>query len=166
MKHPLSFLGGCIAGVMAMYYLDQRNGARRRAMVRDKLVAAGHDVADYAQAKGKRIADQAHGVMATGSLHRTTRRPPESDAQLRERIRAQLGHLLSHPRLVDVQVDNGCVCLTGHALRSELDRVKTELRGMAGVCEVESRLEAHERPEELQNIPAHAAAGATAGTPA
>lgn len=161
MKHPLSFLGGCIAGVMAMYYLDQRNGARRRAMVRDKLVAAGHDVADYAQAKGKRIADRAQGVMATGSLDRTTRRPPESDEQLRERVRARLGHLLSHPRLVDVQVDNGCVCLTGHALRSELDRLTAELRGMAGVCEVESRLQPHDKAEEMQNIPAYAMAAAT-----
>lgn len=41
MKHPLSFLGGLVAGACAMYYLDGVSGAARRARLRCMLAGSG-----------------------------------------------------------------------------------------------------------------------------
>lgn len=154
MKHPWSVLGGCLAGALAMYYLDPRTGAYRRSLVRDKTVGACHDAASLARAKGKRAADRVKGVVATGRLDRVTSRPPESDHQLHERIRARIGRLVSHPRLLEVSVEQGRVSLGGHVLRSEIDHLMADLRAMPGVAEVHSELQVHGRAHELQNIPA------------
>jgi len=45
---------------------------------------------------------------------------------------------------VEVQVDQGRVCLRGHILRPELDRVLHEVSRMPGVASVESQLVTHE----------------------
>jgi hypothetical protein len=37
MKHLLSFVGGLLAGMCAMYYLDGMSGAARRARLREML---------------------------------------------------------------------------------------------------------------------------------
>lgn len=41
MKHPLSFLGGLLAGACAMYYLDGVSGPSRRARLRERLAGSG-----------------------------------------------------------------------------------------------------------------------------
>jgi hypothetical protein len=40
MKHPLSFLGGLLAGMCVMYYLDGVSGASRRARLHEMLSAS------------------------------------------------------------------------------------------------------------------------------
>lgn len=149
MRHPLSFLAGFTAGALAMYYVDSVSGGRRRALVRDKIVSAGHDVADLAEAKGKRGMDHVKGMVATGSLHGVTRTEPQSDQQLHDRIRARLGRVISHPKALQVEVDNGCVCLRGPVLRKEVDNLLSEVQGMAGVAEVRNELEVHDSPEGI-----------------
>lgn len=152
MKHPLSFLGGFLAGLCAMYYLDAQSGGRRRALVRDQLVSAGHDLADLAQVTSKRALGRAKGMVATGSLDRRTRRPPESDFQLEERIRARLGRTVGHPGAVHVHVEQGCVRLDGHLLRKDLDPLMQEICSMAGVSEVRNELQVHEQAEGVPEL--------------
>jgi osmotically-inducible protein OsmY len=149
MKNLVSLAGGLLAGAAAMYYLDSRNGARRRALVRDKLLAAGHDVADVAQAKGKRVTDKVKGVMATGRLDGETRSTPETDHQLHERIRSRMGHVASHPKAIHVDVDQGNVRLTGDILARELDKVLAEVRGVAGVRAVRNELNVHDSADHI-----------------
>lgn len=142
MKDKLSLVVGIAAGALAMYYLDPQAGRRRRALVRDQLVAAGHDAAYFTGRKAKRAADRVKGYLAT---HRPGRHDqPESDQQLRDRIRARLGHVMRSPRSVEVRVEQGRVSLRGHILRHELDRVLHEVSRMAGVASVESHLVTHE----------------------
>lgn len=165
MKHPLAFLGGCLAGAFAMYYLDPRTGAHRRSLVRDKAVAVGHDAAWLARAKGKRAVDRLRGVVATGRLDRVTHRPPASDHQLHERLRARIGRFVSHPRLLQVEVQQGSVRLSGHVLRSELDPLLSDLCGMSGVSALRNELQVHEQAQELQHIPAPQREAAATPTP-
>jgi osmotically-inducible protein OsmY len=148
----VSFLAGLAAGALAMYYFDAASGGRRRALVRDKIVAAGHDAAWLAQAKAKRAADHLRGVVATRHLDRVTRARPESDAQLYDRIRARLGHLISHPKSVEVEVHEGCVTLKGRILTKELDRMLREVRCMAGVKTVDNQLTCHDRGEGIPEL--------------
>jgi len=69
MRGFLRFAAGLAAGTVAMlYYLDKQSGARRRALVRDRFVAAGHDAAGIAEAAVKRASDYAKGIIATRRL--------------------------------------------------------------------------------------------------
>lgn len=142
MKDKLSLVVGIAVGALAMYYLDPLAGRRRRARVRDQLVSVGHDTAYFTGRKAKRAADRVKGYLAT---HRPGGHDaPESDQQLHDRIRARLGHVMHSPRSVEVRVEQGRVCLRGHILRVELDRVLHEVSRMAGVASVDSRLVTHE----------------------
>jgi len=155
MRHPLSFLGGLLAGAVAMYYLDSHSGRRRRALVRDKVVGAGHDLTHYAGAKGKRVMDRLQGVMATHRLDRVSHAMPHSDQQLHDRIRSRLGRCVGHPRLVEVHVAQGQVRLGGHVLRREVEALCREVGDMAGVAGVHNELQLHDHASQLPHSLAH-----------
>jgi osmotically-inducible protein OsmY len=138
-----------------MYYLDTQSGGRRRALVRDRVVSAGHHAAGRAQAQARRALDRAKGVLATRSLHRVSRRAPESDQQLHDRIRARLGRVISHPKALAVMVDQGCVRLSGHVLRHEVEPLLAELQAMPGVHEVRNEADVHDTPEGVPSLQGH-----------
>ncbi|MCM2252061.1 MAG: BON domain-containing protein [Ramlibacter sp.] len=146
MKPILNMTAAFAAGAIAMYCLDSTAGRRRRALMRDRVVGASHDAADYLEGKGKRIAGRARGVMATGGLDRKSSTEPDSDAQLRERVRSRMGHLVSHPRAIDVSVEDGVVRLSGSIRATELDGLLTQLTEMAGVKKVHNALTALDDP--------------------
>jgi hypothetical protein len=151
-RHPLSFATGMAVGALIMYYLDAQGGGRRRALVRDKLVAAGHDAADFAEVKGKRAVDHLKGYAATRRLDRTSPHAPESEQQLHDRIRSRLGRLVSHPRSVQVEVRGGEVCLRGHILTKEQDGLLREVQQFTGVEAVRSELVCHDTPEGIPEL--------------
>lgn len=155
MNSRLSLLVGFAAGAATMYYLDPLAGRRRRALVRDQVVAAGHKAADLAEAKGKRAVDRLKGYAVTRRFDRHTPHQPESDQQLHERIRSRLGHVVSHPRSVDVTVENGYVQLGGHILTRELDRLLSEVKDMAGVRSINNRLTCHDSPAGVPELQGH-----------
>ena len=152
MRDFVSFAAGLAAGTVAMYYLDKENGRRRRALVRDKVVAAGHDAADRAESVGKRTVDQLKGILATGHLDRIGSGEPETDFQLHERIRARLGRVVSHPKSIEAEVDHGSVRLRGHILAHELDDLLYEVRHMRGVRAVRNELTAHDTAQGISEL--------------
>lgn len=126
------------AGATAMYFLDPLVGRRRRALVRDKGVAAGHDIEDYARAKGRRAADRLQGVVA--GTKAALAAAPVGDAQLRERIRSRLGRLVESPGDIEVDVSNGHVVLRGHADYDEISDVLDKVSLMRGVGSIDCHL--------------------------
>ncbi|CAN7736695.1 BON domain-containing protein [Variovorax paradoxus] len=152
MRDFVSFAAGVAAGTVAMYYLDHQSGRRRRALARDKVVAAGHEVADMAEGTSKRAADHLKGYMATGRFDRTGGGEPETDSQLHERIRARLGRVVSHPKSIEVEVDRGRVHLRGHILTRELDDLLYELKQMRGVQAVTNELSCHDTAEGISEL--------------
>jgi osmotically-inducible protein OsmY len=159
MKHLLNFAAAFAAGAIAMYYLDSTMGRRRRALARDKIIGVAHDAADLAQAQGRRMADRARGAMATGSLDRTSSTEPQSDAQLRERVRARMGHLVSHPRAIDVTVEGGIVRLSGQVLAKELDGLLSQISEMKGVRKVHNALASLTDPSGFGEVQREEGAG-------
>ena len=157
MKHWTMFAAGAATGALLMYFLDAANGGRRRALVRDKLVATGQDVARRADRNARRVIDQAHGIAATGNLDRMSRSEPASDHQLHERIRSRLGRLVSHPGAVHVQVNDGQVRLEGH-MAMELDLLLAERGAMPGVHALQNTLLAHESAEHVPQLQGRATA--------
>ena len=126
------------AGAAAMYYLDPATGRRRRALVRDQGVAAGHDIEDYARAKGKCAADRLHGAAAEAHAHMADH--PVGDQQLHDRIRTKLGRLVENPGDVSVHVQDGHVVLMGSASAAEIETLATSVAAMRGVGDVDVRL--------------------------
>lgn len=167
MREWLTAVAALAAGAAVMYYLDPDRGRRRRALVRDQVLSISHETGGMARARGKRAADRMKGLVARG---RARLRPaePESDAQLRDRIRSRLGRIVSHPRAVHVDVDRGRVSLSGHILAEDVDALMSSVHGMAGVHDVHNRLSVHDEPghvPELQgSARARASEGATAST--
>lgn len=134
------------AGALAMYLLDPATGRRRRAIARDKALAAGHEVQDFAHDTAKHAADRLRGAAAR--LHE---QEPSDDRQLHDRIRSRLGHLVAQPGKVEVHVENGLVTLSGSARLSEVDELVAAVSTMLGVERVDNRLDAGQAPPASQS---------------
>jgi uncharacterized membrane protein len=65
-------LGAAGIGAALMYFLDPDRGARRRALVRDKVVHAAHVTGDSASATRRDIANRTRGVIARVLPDRST----------------------------------------------------------------------------------------------
>lgn len=142
MNTVLRLAAAFTAGAALMYYLDPVAGRRRRAMMRDRGVAAGHDAEDFARAKSKRAIDRAQGVVARARAGLST--APVDDGQLNGRIRSKLGRLVEHPGEVNVDVHDGHVVLRGRAKDTEIDNLTATLVAMRGVADVENRMSAED----------------------
>lgn len=55
---------GAAIGAGIMYLLDPDGGRRRRALVRDQLVSAGHKASDAVGATSRDMTNRARGVVA------------------------------------------------------------------------------------------------------
>ena len=119
------------AGAAAMYYLDPETGRRRRALVRDRGIAARHDLEDYASAASRRASDTLQGTAAR-TRSRVSREPVD-DEQLHDRIRSRLGHVVERPGDIEVQVRDGYVVLSGSADEEEIDQLVSAVTAIKGV---------------------------------
>jgi hypothetical protein len=144
-----ALLVGLGVGATLMYFFDPNRGARRRALVRDQLVHAGHLMRDAAGATSRDIANRASGVAAR--VRGAREDGPIDDRVLRERIRSQLGRIASHPRAIDVDVADGVVTLRGTILQAEVGGLCEAIRRMSGVREIVDGLDAR---ESADNVPA------------
>ena len=147
----LMFTTGAAVGAGVMALLDPGRGSYRRALIRDQVVRASHKTADGLDALSRDVANRARGVAAEAwsAVH------PErvGPRKLEERVRAELGRVVSHPRAIDVTAsDDGCVSLTGPVLSGEADRVIAAIRSVRGVCDVQDRLERHDSPEGVPSL--------------
>jgi uncharacterized membrane protein len=142
-------IAGIGIGAALMYFLDPRQGRRRRALLGDRVTHAA------------RIMDRVPRVVAHDLLHRACGLLAESKRRLRDgsasdeeiiaRVRAKLGRVVSHPHAVDSSIRDGHVVLSGPILASEVEPLLRSLRLVPGVHDVENRLTAH---EESGNISA------------
>jgi hypothetical protein len=135
---------GAVIGAGVMYLLDPDGGRRRRALLRDQLVSAGHKTSDAVGATSRDVTNRARGVVA--ELRGRLRREHVGDDVLRERVRARIGAVVGHAGALETHVSDGRVTLRGPVLSEELERLLRRVRGVRGVEEVLSELEVHESP--------------------
>jgi len=140
MNRPLGALGAAAAGALAMYYLDPDLGAQRRKLLAE-LVRSGLPGGERAAGGRSRPVRRAY--------HRATSADPQTDAELRDRIQARLDRMVSHPRAIQVSVDNGVVRLGGHVLAKERDGLLAQVQQMAGVQKLVNAMTAHDHPQEF-----------------
>ena len=137
-------VGGAL-GALAMYFLDPREGRRRRARTRDKMVHAGKRLNQAGGVTARDTVHRARGVLATA--RKLFEHDEVSDAVLIERVRAELGRAVSHPHAVVVAADHGHVTLSGPVLSEEARPLLRCVRGVPGVKAVSDRLAVYEDAE-------------------
>lgn len=142
-------LTGLGLGAGLMYLLDPDRGGRRRARIRDRVTHATTTTGAAAGATSRDVAHRASGAMSR--LRNTWAPKPADDAVLVERVRAQLGRVVSHPHALDVRAVDGAVTLRGPILQHEVRRLLNTVERVAGVREVVNELEEH---KQAGNVPA------------
>jgi uncharacterized membrane protein/osmotically-inducible protein OsmY len=148
-ENRASMLTGVGLGAGLMYFFDPARGARRRALMRDRLAHASRVAGDAAGATGRDVSHRAAGVAAR--LRGTVGQEPVDDRVLLERVRSQIGRAVSHPRAIDVDVVDGVVTLRGPILMDEVSDVIGAVEGVRGVRDVINNLDEHHEPG---NVPA------------
>jgi hypothetical protein len=151
MKHDWdATLAGFGLGAALMYFLDPDRGRRRRGVAKDKLVHSTRVSVDALGTTGRDLANRAAGAAAR--IRNAFRSAPADDSILIDRVRAQLGRHVSHPRAIDVTVADGRVTLSGAVLEPESRTLVRAIERMPGVREVVNALEEHERADDVPSL--------------
>lgn len=138
----LAALAALGAGAALMYLLDPDRGASRRALLRGRIASSLRTADERLGASRRDLANRARGMLAETRARLT---PEDVDDQvIVGRVRAELGHHVSHPGSLEVTSERSVVTLGGPVLADEVDKVLEVTRKVRGVREVVSRLEVHE----------------------
>jgi len=130
-----------------MYFLDPGRGARRRSLVRDRVVHAGHVAGDAVGTTGRDLGNRVRGLVAEARSRVRTDTP--ADEVLVGRVRSELGRVVSHPGAITVTAEQGRVTLSGPVLAREVNALLRRVSRVRGVRDVENRLEVHETPGDV-----------------
>lgn len=142
-EHTVTLLSGMAIGAMVMYIFDEHRGARRRAYARDRVTHAGHVLGRRLSKRSRDLMNRAVGSLAELRSSIRDRASHLSDDQLVDRVRSQLGHVVSHSGLLQVQVSNGCVVVSGQVMEHEVGKIRHRLAKIRGVRECRLELEPH-----------------------
>jgi hypothetical protein len=141
--HTLTLLNGMIIGAMILYVFDEHRGAKRRAYARDKLIRTGHVLGRMIRKRSLDLMNRTVGSLAEIRSSIRDRTADIPDDILVDRVRSQLGHVVSHPGLLEVVARDGCVCVKGPVLRTEVDKIQNRLAKTRGVRDCRLELEPH-----------------------
>src|SRR5262245_47480799 len=128
-------------GGAVMYLLDPAGGARRRALMRDRIASAASKTGKAYQAVRRDVTNRVGGIAAKARGRFGDGTP--DDGVLEARVRAVLGHVSSRPRAIRVTADDGSITLTGQAEKPEVRAIEAATRNVRGVGQVDNRLAVH-----------------------
>ena len=141
MGKGVALLQGLGLGAGFMYLFDPDRGRRRRALLRDKAVHAFHVTKDTLNTGARDLIHRATGVPAEARAR--LMEGTVSDETLEARVRAKLGHCVSHPHAIHVAADQGWVTLSGLVLAEEVCGLLEDVASVHGVIYIVNRLEVH-----------------------
>ncbi len=128
-------LGGLGLGAALMYLFDPERGRRRRARIHDRAVGAWHDVEQSAGKTARDLAHRGQGLLAHARSCFQGEEAVEPDV-LEQRVRSEIGRVVSHPGSIDVSCYDGSVVLMGLILEKELHPLLDAVRKVKGVKSV------------------------------
>jgi uncharacterized membrane protein len=140
-----TLLTGLGLGAGLMYLLDPGAGRRRRHEIADKARSAALETRTAAGRKSRDLANRAHGLIARVQ-HYFHHHEAVPNAALEARVRSRLGHIVSHPHAIHVDVDRAQVTLSGPILTEESDPLIRAVAAVPGVEAVVNDLELHDDP--------------------
>src|SRR5690606_27923193 len=86
MNRSETLLLGMAIGAGLTYILDPDRGSRRRALMRDKLIHAGHELEDTVTSNARHVRNRAHGL--AHEARSALREDHVDDRVLEERVRS------------------------------------------------------------------------------
>ena len=139
-----------LVGAGLMYLLDPQRGKQRRAQVVDKATSIVNRTGRSARQVGRDLRNR-----ATGYAHEAQGYVMTEDAvsaeQLLQRVRSDMGHVVSHAGQIQVMTDNhGRVTLHGKVLAAEVDKLMSTVKAVGGVTEVINLLSVKETAAQMQ----------------
>ena len=141
---------GCVGlGVGLMYMLDPNGGARRRALVRDKTRRYWQQTGDLIGKTAQDAQNRTRGMLWQARTQLRSAEVPD-DTVLEARVRAQLGHAVSHGGAIRVTARQGRVTLSGPISPSAADKLLATVASVPGVTEVVNNLDV--RPEHSSDF--------------
>ena len=143
-------VAGFASGAATMYFLDPNRGARRRAMLTDKVTSTGSHLPDAMRKTAKDVSNRAQGVWAETTNLFSNDEP--SDQVLEARVRSKMGRVTSHPHALKVAARGGEVTLSGPILEHEVDRLMQCVSGVRGVSNVVNELEPHKTAGGISSL--------------
>lgn len=144
------FAVGAATGASLTYLFDPARGRRRRALMRDQGVRLEHRSVDAADTVRRDLRNRARGICIDARKRLTPMFV--TDDVLRERVRARIGRVVSHPHAIEVDVSLGLVKLRGPVLASEVERLASAVSRMRGVIGVVNDLEIHAAPDAVSGL--------------
>ncbi len=147
--HGLSMLSGIVLGAGVMALLDPGRGASRRAFLRNKLVHWSRLGIRELRRKVKYYSQDTYGQIQEKWAR--AKETPVPDDVLEERVKAQIGHVLSH-HSVKVRADNGHVTVDGPVMMGETDKLADRLRVTRGVRSFDLFVTEHRKGEHVSNL--------------
>ncbi len=132
-------------GAGAMFLFDPDRGRRRRSLAIDKVDSLKHSGSDMLEKATHDLRNRAAGMMARSSA--ALRIEKVGDELLTARVRAEMGHVTSHPHAIHVTSRDGVVSLSGPVLTEEIPRLLARIRGVRGVRQIRNELEGHVMPD-------------------
>jgi hypothetical protein len=135
-------------GAGVMYFVDPREGRRRRARLRDVIVHTGHVLEAATGRVSRDIEHRVAGLGARAAASLVTEPPPMDDV-LAARVRARIGRLVSHPGAIDVKAGSGRIALSGPVFDAEVEQLVEGVRAVPGVTQVDNQLEPHAQAGDI-----------------
>ncbi len=132
-------LGALGLGAVLMYALDPQMGNRRRRLAQDKLRGRWNHLRAEARRKARYVGGHLKGY--AHEARSALRTEHVTDEQLRERIRARLGHVSSQAAQITVDVHDGIVTLRGTIPDASAGEILSTVRSTRGVQSVEDQLQ-------------------------
>jgi len=134
-----TLLGGAASGAAAWYFLDGKNGARRRSDFARKAQKLGRNIAKGTELSLRDVENRLSGLAR--QTWTNIIRPPLDDRVQIERVRARMGRIVSHPHKIHVTADHGVITLWGEATEQDTRRLVEAISSMPGVRGVQNELD-------------------------
>lgn len=137
-------------GAGMMFLLDPAMGRRRRALIRDKMIRARNKVRWFL---GQQVRNAIHNLQgAFAETRAKVQEGPISDDLLEQRVRAQIGHVVSHAGSLEIICRDGQVTIRGPVLAGERDRIEDRLKETRGVHGFKLELREAEQPGSIPGL--------------
>lgn len=142
---PVLLLGsviGGLTGAVLMYFLDPKQGNRRRKMTAQQVVASFHHTRDQLVRRGRATNAQLYGYWQQLTHLKPAEKPTPNDETVTQRVRSQvLRNPALHHHRININTQHGVVFLRGEVDTPEQMRhLEKEIRHIPGVRGVQNLL--------------------------
>jgi osmotically-inducible protein OsmY len=133
---------GAAIGAALTWFFDPQNGARRRNMTRDRILAFFRQGGRKAERAGRGVAASAYGVKQKATHLKEEKKPQPDDVTLARKVETEIFRDADVPKgEINVNAENGKVVLRGEvADPTMIEDLEKAARKVKGVREVENLL--------------------------